>query len=79
MRHAINLPEVELQVNTSSDWVRNSYGVVTAGTYSLRSATSDVLEIGPKETGFAANFAYAISQHRYYEREMDGLTSRVAF
>jgi catalase len=61
-----------------SDTVVSSYGVVTAQAYTLSSAMAEfALSEGNK--GFISNFAYEISQHRCWAREMDRLTSRVAF
>lgn len=56
-----------------------SYGVVTAGKYDASSAATDAVKIGPSETGFVANFIYEVSKHRCYERELEGLTSKVAY
>ncbi|KAF6764798.1 catalase [Ephemerocybe angulata] len=59
--------------------VISSYGVVTAGKYDLSSALTDIIKIAPGPTGFVANFAYEISKHRCYEREIEGLTDSVAY
>lgn len=56
-----------------------SYGVVTAPKITLLSTVADVLEISKGEKGFMSQFAYEISQHRCFERELDGLNTRVAF
>jgi len=79
LRDVVNLPGVEFQDDRNSDSVKSSYGVVTAGSYGLKSAATDVLKIGQGERGFTANFAFAISQHRCFERELDGLTAKVAY
>jgi catalase len=77
---AIQLPEVQLASATGNDSdVVTSYGVVTAGKYGATSMLTDALKIAPGEKGFIANFAYQLSQHRCYERELDGLTSRIAY
>ncbi|KIK61290.1 hypothetical protein GYMLUDRAFT_166447 [Collybiopsis luxurians FD-317 M1] len=71
----------ELSFSSSdSDTVVTSYGVITAGSYSLKSAATDVLNIASGgDKGFISNFAYEVSKHRCYQRELDGLTSRVAY
>ncbi|KAG1787860.1 catalase-like domain-containing protein [Suillus plorans] len=61
------------------DEVVTSYGVVTTGKYSASSVVTDVLNIAADTRGFASNFAFQISQHRCYERELEGLTQQVAF
>jgi catalase len=76
--HAIGLAEVSLNLDMDKDHVISSYGVVTTGKYNLTG--SAVVDILPGATeGFASNFAYQISKHRCYEREEDGLTSKVAY
>ncbi|KAF5392730.1 hypothetical protein D9757_000999 [Collybiopsis confluens] len=66
--------------STDSDKVVTSYGVITAGSYSLKSAATDVLNIASGgDQGFISNFACEISKHRCYERELDGLASKVAY
>ncbi|KIK49559.1 hypothetical protein CY34DRAFT_796992 [Suillus luteus UH-Slu-Lm8-n1] len=82
LRDVVRLPEVDLFAPSrgqGSDEVVTSYGVVTTGNYSISSAVTDVLNIVPDTRGFASNFAFQISQHRCYERELDGLTEQVAF
>lgn len=78
VKQVLNLPEVDF-ANSGTDDVVSSYGVVTTGKYNISSAIVDALEIAPGPKGFVSNFAYEISKHRCYEREMDGLTSRVAY
>ncbi|EGO02731.1 hypothetical protein SERLA73DRAFT_158522 [Serpula lacrymans var. lacrymans S7.3] len=80
LRDVVRLPDVELFAPPrGSDEVVSSYGVVTTGRYSVSSAARDTLKITQDSKGFAANFAYQISQHRCYQREMDGLVEKVAF
>ncbi|KAF8181904.1 catalase-like domain-containing protein [Mycena galopus ATCC 62051] len=60
--------------------VTSSYGVVTTGSYKVTSAAAEALEIVTGgEAGFMSNFAYEISEHRRYKRELDGLTFQVAY
>lgn len=80
LRDAVRLPgAVELQNDLKSDSVVESYGVVTAGSYTAKSGATDAIKIGPGEKGFAANLAFAISQHKNFQRELDGLTDMVAY
>jgi catalase len=53
--------------------------VVTAPEITLSSAVADVLRVGKGEKGFMSQFAYEISKHRCFERELDGLNTQVAF
>lgn len=55
------------------------YGVVTTGKYDVKSAVVDALEISPSAKGFVSKFAYEISKHRCYDREMAELTKSVAY
>ncbi|KAA1468521.1 catalase [Dentipellis sp. KUC8613] len=79
LRDVVQLPGVQFQPDPKSDAVVSSYGVVTSGSYDLKSAVTDVLKLGPDEKGFVSSFAYVISQHRCFKRELDGLTAKVAF
>lgn len=79
MKQAIGLSQVNFDCDPGSDKVVTSYGVVTTGKYTASSAAIDATKIGPGSKGFAANFAYEISKHRCWERELDGLTEQVAF
>ncbi|KAF9229595.1 catalase-domain-containing protein [Gyrodon lividus] len=80
LRDVVQLPKVDLfSPRGNSDEVVSSYGVVSTGKYSASSVITDALKIAPDSKGFVANFAYQVSQHRCYEREMDGLTEMVAF
>lgn len=77
--HALRIPEVKIIESLDSDDIVSSYAVVTTGKYDFKSFGGDVLGIvsGPK--GFVSNFAYEISKHRCFERELDGLVTKVAF
>ncbi|KAI0932534.1 catalase A [Taiwanofungus camphoratus] len=79
LREAAQLPGIQFAPNLNSDAVTISYGVVTAGKYDAGSAIGDTLKIGQSEKGFVSNFAFAVSKHRCYERELDGLTAKVAY
>jgi catalase len=78
LQDVVNLPGVEFQHGDSAN-VKSSYGVITTGKFDLKSAPIDPLQIKPNSKDFTVEFAYVISRHRCYEREMDGLTSRVAY
>ncbi|KAL1733019.1 catalase-like domain-containing protein [Schizophyllum commune] len=78
LQRALELKELQFSSGDSTD-VTNSYGVVTTGKYTASSLISDALKIGPGEKGIVANFAYEVSQHRNWKRELDGLASKVAF
>lgn len=75
---ALPIPQVQFAKDENSDIVTVSYGVVTAKVYSIPSAAAD-LKIGAGEKGFFSNFALEISKHRCWDRELEGLISRVAF
>ncbi|EKM83082.1 hypothetical protein AGABI1DRAFT_53795 [Agaricus bisporus var. burnettii JB137-S8] len=79
LKHAINLPEVEIVSDVSKPEVVVSYGVVTIGKYSAGSAAKDVIRLDPNSEGFASRFGYEISKHRCWKRELDGLTKQVAY
>ena len=70
---------VKLQDSPTSDEVVTSYGVVTTGVYTITSTVVDVLKIEPGPNGFVSNFAYQISKHRCYDRELDGVAAQVAY
>jgi catalase len=75
----LEVPQVELATEGDSNVV-TSYGVVTTGKYNAASGVKDVLEIATGgEQGFMSSFAHEASKHRCYERELNGLASRVAF
>ena len=53
------------------------YGVVTAATPGFSGSTGGALEIVKGAKGFIENFFYQISQHRNWQRELDGLAGQV--
>ncbi|KIK99767.1 hypothetical protein PAXRUDRAFT_30287 [Paxillus rubicundulus Ve08.2h10] len=81
LRGVVRLPKVNLFARSrgNSDEVVSYYGVVSTGKYSASSVVTDVLQIALDSKGFVADFAYQVSQHRCYEREMKGLTDTVPF
>ncbi|KAI0304751.1 catalase-like domain-containing protein [Russula brevipes] len=74
----VDLPGVVFPHEDSLD-VKTSYGVVTTGKLDAKAVATGTLRIGDDSKDFITEFAYVISRHRCYEREMDGLTSRVAY
>lgn len=78
LRDVVDLPGVEFQHDGSSD-VKTSYGVVTTGKFDVKSAAIGTLRIEHDSKDFLAEYAYVISRHRCYERELDGLTAQVAY
>ncbi|EED80243.1 candidate catalase [Postia placenta Mad-698-R] len=79
LREAVQLPGVQFAHDLRSNSVTNSYGVVTAGTYDAGSIVADTLKIEQDSKGFISTFALAVSKHRCYERELEGLTAKVAY
>ncbi|TCD70668.1 catalase A [Steccherinum ochraceum] len=79
VREAAQLPGVEYATNLDSHDVVSSYGVVTVGKVNLSSIAADVLKISQSDKGFVSSFAYEVSQHRCWARELDGLTDKVAY
>ena len=73
------LPGIDYQTNLSSEQVVSSYGVVTVGKANLSNIASDALNISCDDKGFVSTLAYEISKHRCYERELNGLTNKVAY
>ncbi|KAH8100471.1 catalase [Cristinia sonorae] len=79
LREAAQLPGIEYATNLNSDIVVSSYGVVTVGKIDLGTVAADTLKINQEDRGFVSQFALALSKHRCFERELDGLTSKVAY
>jgi len=77
LQEAVLLPGVDLAIDQASGKIVTSYGVVTG--WNTDAGVLKSLSIEPSETAFSSAFAYAISQHRCYEREMDGLVKKIAF
>nr|AAB47761.1 catalase [Aspergillus fumigatus] len=55
------------------------YGVVTAGGKQKPESFKESVQILKGATDFVGKFFYQISQHRNYQRELDGLASTIAF
>lgn len=75
LKTAFQLPGV--QMSSSAEAVE-SYGVVTMEHVSPESFT-DTFTIAKGAKKFVDNFFFQISQHRNWDRELDGLNSQVAY
>jgi len=65
--------------STNADVV-DAYGVVTAGGVGTSaSSVGEALKMVKGAKNFLDAYAYNISQHRNFKRELDGLTSAVAY
>jgi catalase len=73
------LPGIQYQTDMSSSDVVSSLGVVTVGKLSLGSIATDSLSISSSDKGFLSQFAHEVSKHRCYERELQGITKKVAY
>lgn len=71
---AIALPEVTI----SSGDVQESYGVVTLKNAEAHSF-KETVEIVKNGKGLLEQFFYAVAQHRCWARELDGLSTQVAY
>lgn len=75
LQMAFQLPGVQL---ASGAEALESYGVVTLGKVDLDSF-GDSFTIAKEAAGFVGKFLYSISQHRNWDRELDGLNTQVAY
>ena len=64
--------------STDADVV-DSYGVVTAGGVGSPGSVREGLKMLKGAKSFLDAYAFSISQHRNFQRELDGLTSMVAY
>lgn len=76
---ALTLPSVKLATASDTKKVVSSYGVVTTTSWGATSAAAEALNIASDSNDFIGTFAHEISKHRCYDRELDGLTSMVAY
>lgn len=77
LQENVVLPGVDLAIDPDSTEVVTSYGVVTGWKASVGLLKS--LKIEPSAKAFSSAFAYEVSKHKCYERELDGLVKRIAF
>lgn len=75
LQMAFQLPGVQL---SSGSEAVESYGVVTLAQAKPESF-SDTFSIAASGVSFGEKFFYSISQHRNFDRELDGLSSMVAY
>lgn len=54
------------------------YGIVTASKFEAPSSLSEGLKLVRNASDFGQAFAYEISKHKCYDRELAGLSSQVA-
>jgi catalase len=72
---ALQLPQVHI---SDSHQAVESYGVVTL--WDAKPDTlGEVLDVAKGAKGFMDKFAYAIGQHRCWDRELDGLSTMVGY
>lgn len=75
LQAAFQLPGVQL---ASGAEAVESYGVVTLGKVEPDSF-GESFTIAKEGAGFVSKFLYSISQHRNWDRELDGLNTQVAY
>lgn len=75
LQAAFQLPGVQL---ASGAEAVESYGVVTLGKAEPDSF-GEAFTIAKEGAGFVGKFLYSISQHRNWDRELDGLSTQVAY
>lgn len=79
---AVEMVEKALQLQqvsvSSSHEAHESYGVVTLKEARPESL-GEVLQVAKGAKGFLEQFVYAVSQHRCWDRELDGLAMMVAY
>jgi catalase len=75
VKDACLLPGVQF---SDAEGVVESYGVVTAQVAKPESF-SEAFEMAKGAKDFVSNYFYAISQHRNWDRELDGLSTMVAY
>jgi len=71
--------EIEGMVFSTDADVIDCYGVVTAGGIGDVGSFKEGLKIAKGAKNFMDAYAFNISQHRNFQRELDGLTALVAF
>lgn len=77
LNKAIQLDEVSLSSDSNTDVVE-SYGVVTLKSVQPESL-KEVVNVAKNAKGFLEQFIYQMSQHRCWQRELDGLNTMVAY
>lgn len=77
VRTAVGIEGMTFATGNEPEGVVDSYGVVTAAGVGGKDA--GVLSMVKGAKNFIDAFAFGISQHRNFQRELDGLTSMVAY
>ncbi|KAL6410066.1 catalase-domain-containing protein [Ilyonectria robusta] len=77
LEKAFQLPEVLLSSDNDTDVVE-SYGVVTLKNAHPESL-KEIVNVAKSAKGFLERFIYVMSQHRCWQRELDGLDKMVAY
>jgi len=77
LEKAIQLPDVILSTDNDSE-VADSYGVVTLKNAHPESL-KEIVSVAKNAKGFLERFVYEIGQHRCWQRELDGLSTMVAY
>ena len=78
LRDAVRLPGVQFS-QSSGDSITVDYGVVTAPKMGPPSSVSEGIKIVKNATDFISAFAYQVSLHKCFERELAGLSSKIAY
>jgi len=78
LREIVRLPGIEF-CSSSVESLKVSYGVVTAGKFGAPSSITEGLKLLKGATNFSEAFVYEVSQHRNWEREEQGLHTKIAF
>lgn len=73
------LPGIEYNTDPNSVTVTSSFGVVTVGKFSTTGIAAGILMIAANDKDFISSFTHEVSKHRCYERELKGLTKKVAY
>lgn len=71
--------KLEFAAASGGGGVVESFGVVTAGTIPKPETFKEGVEIVRNASDFVGKFFYQISQHRNYDRELEGLADTIAF
>ena len=79
LREAVMLPGIEYNTDLNSSEAVSSFGVVTVGKVNLPSLAASAFEVTGDDKSFVSKFVYEVSKHRCYDRELQGLTKRVAY
>ena len=75
----MRVPGIKLSDSATSEAVIVDHGVVTANKFTAPESISEEFEIVQEATDFATKFAFEISKHRCFDRELDSLHDKVAF